>query len=765
VRSRKTLWLMFALVGVALFAIGGADADVGTIAPELAIGSVDTNFHVDSVRPAATSALGRARSALDEGNAQRAVDIARAELSTVQGRDRAELLFFVARTEEDRGQIRAALDAYAQTAALADPLAATAHLERAELLVDRPADLLREVQPLTATAWSGQRRAKELEAVALARLGRWEEAAPRLRALVASASTRSAAYTVAAPLADWLATQSTEEARLEALSLYRRIASRIPTSTLATAAEEKAQRLLASFPSRRRQSLSAIAVSDAFVRADVYFDAMHHDEAVHAYGEIAARRDVSSDERCRALLRQGQAMIRHRERAEGIATLARVTEECPADDTRAWARFSAAKASVSLGQREDAQSNFQALLQEAPDHRLADDALYRSALVAIDNGDEESAVTSLRRLVASYEHGDMRGDARFRLAWTARKTGHFEDALRELEASIAEGPMEVAEDIQGRAAYWRARTLDDLHRSTDAAAAYEALIRAMPLSFYGQQAWARLRERNAPRATALVQELLAPSTQAPPLTFPSRVEMHSDAFARAVSMLRVGDITRAKEELGALGLLRDDADIEAVWLTAAMLEKAGDVASSTMLARRRLLAYLTTAPRERARALYRVVYPLAFEHVLDEAADEAHVPSALMRAIAREETNFDPHGVSAVGAHGIIQLMPGTARRFAQPLGLRSDVTSLERPEINLRVGGAFLHFLLARYPNHAGLVPAAYNAGEGATDRWLRERPTMSFDAWVEEIPYEETRRYTRRVLQTYGIYAALAGEALPNF
>ncbi|MEM6960691.1 MAG: hypothetical protein AAF550_02975, partial [Myxococcota bacterium] len=60
-------------------------------------------------------------------------------------------------------------------------------------------------------------------------------------------------------------------------------------------------------------------------------------------------------------------------------------------------------------------------------------------------------------------------------------------------------------------------------------------------------------------------------------------------------------------------------------------------------------------------------------------------------------------------------------------------------------------------------LVPAAYNAGHGAVNRWLRSRGDLPLDAFIETIPFEETRRYTRRVLQTYGVYAWLEEEKLP--
>ncbi|HMI93734.1 MAG TPA: lytic murein transglycosylase, partial [Polyangiales bacterium] len=70
---------------------------------------------------------------------------------------------------------------------------------------------------------------------------------------------------------------------------------------------------------------------------------------------------------------------------------------------------------------------------------------------------------------------------------------------------------------------------------------------------------------------------------------------------------------------------------------------------------------------------------------------------------------------------------------------------------------------LWQRYAVNPAIVPSAYNAGYVATDRWLRERGQEPLDEWIEHIPYRETKRYTRRVLQSYGIYAWLDTGKLP--
>jgi soluble lytic murein transglycosylase len=150
----------------------------------------------------------------------------------------------------------------------------------------------------------------------------------------------------------------------------------------------------------------------------------------------------------------------------------------------------------------------------------------------------------------------------------------------------------------------------------------------------------------------------------------------------------------------------------------------------------------------------RTAYPRAFAGMLEQAASEARVPATLVRAVAREESSFDPEAQSPARAYGALQLIVPTARSIAKPLGLPSDANALKRPEINLRLGARFMANLLASYGGYVPLLPAAYNAGPGATERFLKERPRLALDAWVEAIPYRETRRYTRRVLQTYGFY-----------
>ncbi|MBW2720306.1 MAG: lytic transglycosylase domain-containing protein, partial [Deltaproteobacteria bacterium] len=139
-------------------------------------------------------------------------------------------------------------------------------------------------------------------------------------------------------------------------------------------------------------------------------------------------------------------------------------------------------------------------------------------------------------------------------------------------------------------------------------------------------------------------------------------------------------------------------------------------------------------------------------------------PASFVRAIAREESSFDPEVVSWAKAYGLVQLIMPTAKRFASEVGEKATPRTLKKPAVNLKIGARYMAWLWDRLKENPALVPSAYNAGEGAVRRWLQEDAARPLDVFIEEIPYDETRRYTRRVLQTYGVYQWLADEQLPE-
>jgi soluble lytic murein transglycosylase len=127
-------------------------------------------------------------------------------------------------------------------------------------------------------------------------------------------------------------------------------------------------------------------------------------------------------------------------------------------------------------------------------------------------------------------------------------------------------------------------------------------------------------------------------------------------------------------------------------------------------------------------------------------------------AIMREESAFDPAAESPAQAYGLMQMIVPTAREYAKVAGLPWDPESLKRPAISIALGCRMLGDLTRKFDSNPLLAVPGYNAGPGRPRRWLRERPGLDFDVWVELIPFEETRRYTKRVLSSRAVYAFLS-------
>ena len=139
---------------------------------------------------------------------------------------------------------------------------------------------------------------------------------------------------------------------------------------------------------------------------------------------------------------------------------------------------------------------------------------------------------------------------------------------------------------------------------------------------------------------------------------------------------------------------------------------------------------------------------------------------ALIYALMRQESNFDPRAVSRAGARGVMQLMPATARYVARAAGL-AGVAHLSRPESNMALGQKYLKMLLADENVDGDLfrLAAAWNAGPGNLERWRRDPQTAKDPLlFIETIPSGETRAFIEHVLANLWIYRHRLGQSSPS-
>ena len=148
-------------------------------------------------------------------------------------------------------------------------------------------------------------------------------------------------------------------------------------------------------------------------------------------------------------------------------------------------------------------------------------------------------------------------------------------------------------------------------------------------------------------------------------------------------------------------------------------------------------------------------YPLPFRQSFEQHSTSASIPATWALGVARSESLFMRDARSSAGAIGLMQLMPSTGRKVARQIKLPySGLDTLTDPHKNIRLGTSYLGDMAERYSGNRVLATAAYNAGPHRVDRWLPESGVVDARVWIENIPFNETRKYVRRVMAAETIF-----------
>lgn len=149
-----------------------------------------------------------------------------------------------------------------------------------------------------------------------------------------------------------------------------------------------------------------------------------------------------------------------------------------------------------------------------------------------------------------------------------------------------------------------------------------------------------------------------------------------------------------------------------------------------------------------------IFFPRPYEDLVSAYSRAQEVDPSLVLALIREESFFRSDARSPANAYGLMQLLQGTARQVANGSGLKVKARDLYDPEVNIRLGLAYLKTLLDKYDGRLYLALAAYNAGPHRVDQWLQDFPGAHEDEFIEMIPFTETRTYVKNILRNYFFY-----------
>ena len=406
-------------------------------------------------------------------------------------------------------------------------------------------------------------------------------------------------------------------------------------------------------------------------------------------------------------------------------------------------RLEEARLLLRAGQRERAFAALDRVVATGTEGEVAE-ALWVRAQALEDAQRQADAAAVYRTLATRFPKREIAGAALWRLGWTAFLKGEPRAAAQQWGRLVESGNR----SYRLAALYWQARAIDESPNRKPAPTLYARVLDEAPRSYYGQLALARTGR--APAVTGSAR-LALPAD-------PAEAIANDPGFARVDFLRRLGLVESALEELEDV-VQRSTGDPVRLYGFSSAYVRDERYHMALRIVRRHFSALATTGDPALPRAFWEMLYPFGWRNDVTAAAQRYGLDPFLVAALVREESSYYPRALSRAGARGLMQLMPATARPMAEHRGLPfAGGDLLDDPGANLDIGTAFLAGLLREFKDPR-LALAAYNAGPARARQWWQSRRTSDLEAWVEQIPFDETRQYVKRVMFSWEEYRRLYG------
>jgi len=432
--------------------------------------------------------------------------------------------------------------------------------------------------------------------------------------------------------------------------------------------------------------------------------------------------------------------------ARALIAVGRPREAVTRLGARRFAAASAAEAQYlrALGQVRSrstsaGRTTLQRLISTHRTSRFAADGLYLLADLEADAGRESRARDLLQRACTHTAAGHFSDEACFRAGVLSFALGDARRAATAFDALPRRFPNS-AEVLP--ALYWSGRSWQRLRDTARARARWREVMEREPLSYYASRSAERLdTNQRMPRTSPL------PTDPA-----------FAPALTRAAILDHLGMDAEERFEYEAIQREALATPAGALAAGAALLER-GESIRAIRLGWRAIGAARTardSAGRMDERG-YALVYPIFHELELIARARQNNLDPALVAAVIRQESSWNPRALSRAGARGLMQIMPSVGEAIARSKGYPVwDPALLYDPDVSLELGTAHLRAALAEYSSLPRAL-AAYNAGGSRVNRWARRTGASDPELFVERIPFVETRDYVRIVMRNAEIYRVL--------
>lgn len=472
-------------------------------------------------------------------------------------------------------------------------------------------------------------------------------------------------------------------------------------------------------------------------------------DEVHEYAEAEAALTAMGRPRRAPELRawlhaRGMVLYRLRRRwyaeaATVLAESARMGGPHAADD-----QFHAARALSRADHDAEAIRDYRRFASDHPSHRLAPEALYLAAWLEIrhEMRGGEANMARFARSAAAAREPRFRQEATWQLGLRAFERHQWRAAERYLTEYAR---MDASPMVRGRGYYWLGRTREARGDRAGALAAYRDALYIEPLHWYALLARQRIEALGEDPGPPFPEPPLAGTAPEVEVTLPRDAAFYAALGLRQDAL----DAVRRQERQIRRGPGDGTQRLVTVYQQLGEASRVARLVGGASTLRRR------NAPGPVDRWRWDAAYPRPYAREVNAAAPAGGLTPAHMYAVMRQESGFDPDVVSYADAIGLMQLLPDTAIPMARRVGLEITREMLFDPEVNTRIGAAYVGGLVSRFGVPLGFP--AFNAGGFRVDQWLRASGRTELDLFVEHIPFEQTRNYVRRVTTHYAHYRYL--------
>ena len=525
----------------------------------------------------------------------------------------------------------------------------------------------------------------------------------------------------------------------EAVAAYRALWILAPASTQATTAAPRMRALVdRGVPAAPLTARERLERAERLLSAGQHATARTEAEALLAEGWPA---DVAS----RAYRVSAESLRRTGRPDDALRVVDRAIAGLPADRRAGWLLE---RARLTQRSRDQAVAAIDRILRDHRRSPEAPEALLLRAQILESAPAAAEAEAALARLAADYPDSEEAPTALWRLGWASWLRGT--PAVAAERWTRAAG-LRAGHRLREAAEYWVARARAEQGDADGARRQWAAVAAGSPRGYYGLLAAARLgRDGSSPAGDAARPGTTLPSD-------PLELLQGDQRYAKVEALRAIGLEQFADGELAELGR-RSAGDTPRLFAVSAAWGQESRHHMALRILRRDFVVLARSGSPALPRVFWELFYPFGWRAEITAAASRAALDPMFVAAVVREESSYDPRARSRVGARGLMQLMPDTGRSVARQRGLPflDGGATLDEPAANLELGATFIGGLVRDFGDPR-LAVAAYNAGPRRVREWWNARRSDDLEVWVEQIPFDETRAFVKRVMVAWEEYRRL--------